>query len=55
MKYLKSRTLWTVVLMFIVGGTEALVDVIPAEVHTITMLILGMLATYFKLNPSQDY
>lgn len=51
----KSRTFWTVVAMFIVGGGNALIPVIPAQYDAVLMLILSGLATYFKLNPSQNY
>jgi len=50
-----SRTFWTLVVMFVVGGLNAIVPVLPASVQTIAMAILGLLATYFHVNPSQTY
>lgn len=51
----KSRTFWTVVVMFIVGGTNAVASFIPVGIEPIVMLALGGLATYFHVNPSQNY
>lgn len=50
-----SRTFWTILAMFIVGGGNALVPVLPAAVQTIAMALLGLLATYFHINPQQSY
>lgn len=52
---LKSRTFWTVVVMFIIGGTNAIASFIPAGFETPLMAVLGLVATYFHLNPSQNY
>lgn len=52
---LKSRTFWTILAMFIVGGVNAIVPFMPAEAQTIVMGVLGLLATYFHVNPSQNY
>lgn len=54
-KVIKSRTVWVIVVMFLIGGVEAISEFIPESVHTPVMLFLGALATYFKLNPSQRY
>lgn len=51
----KSRTFWTVVVMFFVGGGNAIVPVLPASFQAIVMLALSALATYFHVNPSQNY
>lgn len=54
-KAFKSRTVWTIIIMFLVGGTEAITPLVSSEVTTPILFALGALATYFKLNPSQDY
>lgn len=54
-KILKSRTFWTIVVMFLIGGFEAISGLIPDVFVTPALGILGILATYFKLNPSQEY
>lgn len=52
MSFLKSRTFWTIVAMFVVGGGNAVLPVLPANVQAIAMFGLGALATYFHVNPS---
>ena len=54
-KALKSRTVWTVVAMFITGGVGAITSLIPAGDMVYVQGVLGLLAVYFKLNPSQTY
>lgn len=54
-KILKSRTTWTLVLMFVIGGVDAIATVIPEGVKTPLMGALSLLAVYFKINPSQKY
>lgn len=51
----KSRTFWTIVAMFIIGGLNAIVPVLPAGMQTVLMGILGVAATYFHVNPTQTY
>lgn len=51
----KSRMFWTVVAMFLVGGTAAINSVLPDSFKPVVELGLGLLATYFHLNPSQAY
>ena len=55
MKALKSRTVWTVAIMFLIGGTEAIAGLVPDSYTSPILFVLGLLATYFKLRPSQDY
>lgn len=51
----KSRTFWTIVAMFVIGGVNAVVPVLPPDIQTIAMALLGILASYFHFNPSQNY
>jgi hypothetical protein len=50
-----SRTFWTIVVMFIVGGGNAIDPVLPTIVQVPLLTILSGLATYFHVNPSQTY
>jgi hypothetical protein len=50
-----SRTVWTVVAMFVIGGGDAIVPVLPAWMQVAALAVLGALATYFHINPSQTY
>lgn len=52
---LKSRTVWTVFLMFMVGGMNAISPVLPADIQSTAMAVLSALAVYFHTNPSQTY
>lgn len=52
---IRSRTFWTVVLMFIVGGLNAVLPVIPVGAQVFVQGLLAVLAMYFKFNPSQNY
>ena len=54
-KILRSRTVWTVVLMFLIGGFESIGGLIPGGFTTAILGGLGLLATYFKMSPSQSY
>jgi hypothetical protein len=54
-KTLKSRTVWTIVLMVATNVVSMLVGVVPPEVLTLINTILGALAVYFKISPSQKY
>jgi hypothetical protein len=55
LKALKSRTVWTVVAMFVIGGVEAISSTIPASSMVYVQGVLSLVAIYFKLNPSQKY
>lgn len=48
---LKSRTVWAVVLMFLVGGVESIAQFIPDNIETLVLALLGVAAGYFRLNP----
>lgn len=51
----KSRTFWTVVVMFVVGGGTAIDPVLPVAIQVPVMGLLGVAAIYFHINPSQPY
>ena len=55
MKLLKSRTFWTIVVMFLISGFEGIRELFKPEVFTFIMAGLAALAAYFKKNPSQVY
>ena len=48
---LRSRTVWTVVLMFLVGGIESIAQFIPDNIETLILALLGVAAGYFRMNP----
>lgn len=52
---LGSRTAWTVVALFIVNGLTAVRTALPQKYLPAVDAVLGLLAIYFHVNPSQDY
>ena len=52
---LKSRTFWTLVLMFIINGISGVREQINPGWLTTIDSVLGILAAYFHVNPSQNY
>lgn len=54
-KILYSRTNWTILVMFLIGGITAISESIPVQALPALQGLLGILAIYFKVNPSQTY
>ena len=54
-KIIKSRTVWVILATFVLAGFEGIREFIPVAFQVYVYGGLGLLATYFKLNPSQDY
>lgn len=52
---LKSRTCWTIVALFFIGGVQNISGFLPESIMPIIQSILGLLAIYFKITPSQEY
>ena len=52
---LKSRTFWTLVALFIINGINGIHNQIPPVLVGFIDLALSALATYFHVNPSQNY
>lgn len=50
-----SKTVWTVIALIILNGVPAVTTMLPASIVPIVNLILGFMASYFKVNPSQTY
>lgn len=54
-KALKSRTVWTIMALFLINGFNAISAELSPEVLAVVNPILGLLAIYFKVSPSQKY
>lgn len=52
---LKSKTFWTIVVAIVVNTINANQQFIPMNVLDILNPILGLMATYFHVNPAQNY
>lgn len=50
-----SRTFWTILAMVVVGGGNAIIPILPPAFQTAALAILGVIATYYHVNPSQVY
>jgi len=50
-----SRTVWTLIVLFVVNGVSGIHDSIPVSLLPFVDGILGLLAIYFKITPSQEY
>ena len=48
---LSSRTVWTIVVMVIVNGVPSVMGMFPTGSEVYVNLVLGALATYFRVNP----
>lgn len=55
LKILKSRTVWTIVVIFVINGVQAVHSFIPVTYLPAIDGILSIFAVYFKINPSQQY
>ena len=51
---LKSRTAWTVALMFVIGGVDGVRELIPADMLPVVEGVLGLAAVYFRVNRRAD-
>ena len=54
MDFLKSRTVWTIVILFVINGVEGVRGSIPANALPIIDAILSVLAIYFRVAPKAE-
>ena len=52
---LKSRTFWTIVVVFALNTVQVYGHYFQPDFMTLLNGILGALAVYFKITPSQQY
>ena len=55
LKALKSRTNWVIALTFLVNTSPLITPYVSGETMVLINSVLGALAVYFKMSPSQDY
>lgn len=48
---LKSRTVWTVVVLFLVSGVQGIQDLLPASAVVPIQGLLTFLVAYFRVTP----
>jgi len=51
----KSKTVWMVVLMFLTSGIDGIREYIPVAFQPLLTALLGLLAVYFRVNPTQKF
>ena len=51
---LLSRTVWTVVVLFLINGFTGIKSYIPAQWLPLVNGLLGILAIYFRVNPQAE-
>ena len=54
MNFLKSRTVWTIIVLFVINGVEGIRGVIPANALPIVDAVLSVLAVYFRVKPNAE-
>ena len=50
----RSRTFYTIIVMFLVGGFQGIAPVMPSGLETVIMGALGLIAAYFHLKTAQS-
>ncbi len=48
---LKSRTVWTIIVLVVINGVPTVKDLLPPEWLPYVDTILGLLAWHFRVNP----
>lgn len=51
---LRSRTVWTIVVLFIINGVAGIRGYIPSDWLPLIDGALGLLAVYFRINPQAE-
>ena len=55
LSYLKSRTVLAVIAMFVIGGLESVSSLLPPELRTAILGLIGAAAVYFRVRPKQKF
>lgn len=54
MQIFKSRTVWTVIVSFLLAGLQTLEGTFEPNVFLLIQAVLGALAVYFRANPQAE-
>ncbi|KKN17883.1 hypothetical protein LCGC14_0961420 [marine sediment metagenome] len=52
---LKSRQMWTVLLLFVINGVDGIRELISPSFLTLLDSVLGFLVIYFRVKPKQEF
>lgn len=50
-KWSRSRTVWSIAVLFVLGGVKQISDFLPNDIYTLSQAVLSALAIYFRSNP----
>ena len=53
--YLKSRTVWTLIILFVINGIEPIRELLPGVWLPLVDGVLGILGIYFRIKPKQKF
>lgn len=51
----RSRTFWTIVVLFLYNGLASVHDLLPLSFAPLVNGLLSVAAVWFKMNPSNEY
>ena len=54
LKVLKSRTVWSIVALFVISGVEGIREFINPSLLSVLNVLLPAMAVYFRINPKQE-
>jgi len=54
-KAIKSRTVWTIIIMFVIGGIQAIEPFMSPQVFAFINGALSLVAVHFRISPKQDF
>jgi hypothetical protein len=54
LKYFKSRTVWVIIILFVINGFEGVRELLPGFWLPVVDGVLSMLAVYFRINRKFD-
>ena len=52
---LRSRTVLAVILLFVIGGIQAISDFLPQSIYLLVEGILSLFAIYFRVKPRVNF
>lgn len=51
---LRSRTVWSTIILFLISGFQGIKGAIPAEWFELIIAILAVLSIHFRVNPRAE-
>ena len=51
----KSRTVWTIIVLFVINGVSGVHDLIPSVALPFVDAVIGLAGIYFRVNPNATF